>query len=72
MPMIKQAISNNEYQRFAKDYVINMLGKKRKLHRKNGCHFSRHYSKYYDFDSIEEAEASGVAYTKCELCFPPK
>lgn len=70
MPTLKHATGNNDYQRFAKEYVINMLGKKRKLHRKNGCQYSKHYSKYYDFDSIEEAEASGVAHTKCELCFP--
>ena len=72
MPTLKYATGNNDFQQFAKEYVINMLGKKRKLHRKNGCHYSHHYSKYYDFDSIEEVKASGIAHTDCELCFPPE
>ena len=72
MSALKHATGNNDFQQFAKEYVINMLGKKRKLHRKNGCQYSKHYSKYYDFDSIEEAEAIGVAHTVCELCFSPE
>lgn len=70
MPTMKYAASGPEFQRDAKEYVINMLGGKRKLHKKNGCQFSKCYSKYYDFDTKEDAYASDIAFTPCEICFP--
>lgn len=70
MPTLKISQSGQHFQDHAKQYIINMTSDARKLHRKNGCHFAAWFYKYYDFDSIVEAEASGVAYTKCELCFP--
>ena len=69
MPEMKYATTGPEFQRDAKEYVINMLGGKRKLHKKNGCQYSRCYAKYYDFDTKEEAYASGVEFTTCGLCF---
>ena len=66
---LKYAPSGKEFQEDAKKYVINMLGKKRKLHKKNGCHYSRCYSEYYDFDTVNEAEVSGINFLKCQLCF---
>ena len=70
MPVLKETSRDFDFQKEAKEYVINMLGKRRKLHKKNGCQFSFIYHKYYDFDSVEEAEQSGIAYTLCEVCFP--
>lgn len=70
MPVLKETSRDFDFQKEAKEYVINMLGKRRKLHKKNGCQFSFIYHEYYDFDSVEEAEQSGIAYTLCEVCFP--
>lgn len=72
MPTMKYAASGPEFQRDAKEYVINMLGKKRKLHKKDGCQHSKCYAKYYDFDTEEDAATSGIAFTYCEICFPEK
>lgn len=69
MPTMKYAASGPEFQRDAKEYVINMLGGKRKLHKKNCYHYSGFYAEYYDFDTKEEAYASGVEFTLCGLCF---
>ena len=69
MPMLKTATNGAQFQRNAKKYVINMLGKKRKLHKKNGCYYAKCFSEYYDFDSFEEARASGLEFTQCRKCF---
>ena len=66
---LKYAPSGKEFQEDAKKYVVNMLGNKRKLHKKNGCLHSCYYSKYYDFNTVNEAEASGIHFLKCQLCF---
>lgn len=57
------------YESEAKEYVINMTSNARTLHRKNGCYYSHHLSKYYDFDTLEEAEQSKVEFLKCKICF---
>ena len=53
--LIKYAKNASDFQENAKDYVINMLGNRRKLHKKNGCPHSRMFDKYYDFDTYEDA-----------------
>lgn len=70
MPELKTACHVSEYKRDAKEYVINMLGKKRKLHIKNGCCHSKCFFEYYTFETLEEVEASGIEFTKCRICFP--
>ena len=67
--MIKYAKNGKEFQENSKDYVINMLGNKRKLHKKNGCYFSHVFAKYCDFKTYDEAKNSGISHTDCELCF---
>lgn len=69
MPTLKTATNDEQFKREAKDYVINMLSGSRKLHKKNCCKYSRFYAEYYDFDTIEEAYASGIEFTTCGLCF---
>lgn len=69
MLTLKTATTGEQFQNDAKGYVINMLGGKRKLHKKNSCHYSYFYAKYYDFDTEEEAHASGIEFTTCRLCF---
>lgn len=69
MPEIKHATTGLEFQTDAKEYVINMLSGARKLHKKNGCHYSTFSAEYYDFDTKEEAYASGIEFTHCGLCF---
>lgn len=69
MPEMKCATTGPEFQRDAKEYVINMLSGARKLHKKNGCHYAKCFAKYYDFDTKEEAYASGIEFTTCRLCF---
>lgn len=69
MPTLKTATNAEQFRREAKDYVINMLGGKRKLHKKCGCPQSQTCYEYYDFDTPEEAYASGVEFTTCGLCF---
>lgn len=69
MPTLKLATTGEQFQNDAKDYIINMLGGKRKLHKKNCCHYSYFYAKYYDFETEEEAYASGIEFTTCGLCF---
>lgn len=66
---LKCATTSMQFQEEAKKYVINMLGNKQKLHEKNCCQYSKFYAKYYDFDTVEEAEKCGVEFTKCKLCF---
>ncbi|MBO5339148.1 MAG: hypothetical protein J6A96_05550 [Clostridia bacterium] len=66
---LKHASNGKEFQKNAKEYVINMLGNKRKLHKKNGCYYSKCYCKYYDFNTISEAENSGIDFLKCKICF---
>ena len=66
---LKCANTSMQFQKEAKEYVINMLGNKQKLHKKNCCQYSKFYAKYYDFDTLEEVEKCGVEFTKCKLCF---
>ena len=70
--MMKYAKSTTDFQDNAKDYVINMTSAARKLHKKNGCYYSRMFDKYYDFDTYEQAKASEIGHTDCELCFGKK
>ena len=67
----KIAHNGGDFQNDAKKYVINMVSGTRKLHIKNSknCPHSRYVYEYYDFDSFEEATASGIAFTKCGNCF---
>lgn len=69
MPTLKKANCADQFQRDAKAYFINMLSGARKLHKKDGCQYSHHCAEYYDFDTKEEAYASGVEFTNCGLCF---
>lgn len=69
MPELKYATNGTQFQKEAKEYVINMLGNKQKLHKKNCCQYSKYYAEYYDFDTVEEANASGLKFTPCRLCF---
>ena len=69
MLKLKNATNGTQFQKEAKEYVINMLGNKQKLHIKNGCPHAKCFSKYYDFDTLKEAEKCGVEFTKCKLCF---
>lgn len=69
MPTLKTATNSEQFRREAKDYVINMLSGSRKLHKKNCCKYSGFYAEYYDFDTTEEAYASGIEFTTCGLCF---
>ncbi len=71
MPILKEAEGVEVFRREAKAYVINMLSGSRKLHKKGckSCQYSKCFSKYYDFDTLEEAEKSGVEYTLCGNCF---
>ena len=66
---LKYATNGTQFQKEAKEYVINMLGNKQKLHKKNCCQYSKFYAKYYDFDTLEEVNASGLKFTPCGLCF---
>ena len=45
---------------------------KQRLHKKNGCQWSKCFDKYFDFDTIEEVRVGGVEYIKCKLCFKEK
>ena len=69
MLKLKYATNGTQFQKGAKEYVINMLGNKQKLHKKNCCQYSKFYAEYYDFDTVEEANASGLKFTPCELYF---
>ena len=66
---LKYASNGKSFQKDAKKYVINMLGNRQKLHIKNCCPHAICFSKYYDFDTLKEAEKCGVEFTKCKLCF---
>jgi len=68
MPEMKYATTGPEFQRDAKEYVVNMLGGKRKLHKKNGCQHASFFAEYYDFDSKEDADESGIEFTICGHC----
>ena len=68
---LKHAQDNKDYAT-AKKYVINMYGGKRTLHIKKNCFHSGFLIDYYDFDSREEVDQSGVSYKECKLCFPPE
>ncbi len=53
---LQTASNGKEYQSLAKEFVINMKGKKKKLHIKNGCYWSRYLEKFYSFDNLIDAE----------------
>lgn len=67
--ILKTAESAEEFQRKAKQYVMNMLSDARTLHIKNGCYHAQYFAKYYDFERLEDAECSGVECLKCRKCF---
>lgn len=67
--MIKHSKNATDFQENAKDFVINMLGNKRKLHKKNGCYYAHMLEKYYDFDTYEQAKESNIEHTDCQICF---
>ena len=69
MPKLKYAMNGVQFQNEAKKYVINMECNKQRLHKKNGCQWSKCFDKYYDFDSMESVIHSGVEFVKCKLCF---
>lgn len=69
MLILKYATNGTQFQKEAKEYVINMLGNKQKLHKKNCCQYSKFYAEYYDFDTLEEVKNCGFEFTKCKLCF---
>lgn len=69
MPTLKTAKTGEQFQREARDYFINMLCGARKLHKKGVCQYSKTCYEYYDFDTKEEAYASGIEFTTCGLCF---
>ena len=66
---LQKASTGDEFQLIAKKYVINMTRKKKKLHIKNNCPWSRYYSEFYSFDNLAEAKNCGVESTLCEICF---
>ena len=66
---LKYATNGTQFQKEAKEYVINMLGNKQKLHKKSCCQYSKDYAEYYDFDTLEEAKNYGIEFTKYKLCF---
>lgn len=70
--IIKKSACRADFQNNAKSFVINMVrGSKRTLHIKNKdcCQWSNFIQEYVDFDTEEEAEASGIDYIKCQNCF---
>ena len=67
---LKKANGKEQFQMEARAYVINMLGNRRMLHKKNGCKDSTLLHKYYDFASLEDVV--GIEYIKCSFCFPSK
>ncbi len=69
---LQTAHNVKEYQSIAKDYVINMKGKRKKLHIKNGCYWSRCLELFYSFDNLTDAKNCGVESTLCEKCFKEK
>ena len=66
---LKTAENGEDFQKNAKQYVINMLSNARTLHIKGSCRYARYFAKYYDFDTLEAAESSDVEFLKCKLCF---
>jgi hypothetical protein len=46
-----------------------MLSDARTLHKKNGCYYARYFAKYYDFETLKDAEGSGIECLKCKKCF---
>ena len=66
---LQTASNGPEFQSMARKYVINMKGKRKKLHIKNGCHWSHFFEKFYSFDDMADAKNCGVESTLCEKCF---
>ena len=69
---IKKSANRAEFQNSAKKFVVNMVrGSERTLHIKNKdcCQWSDFIQEYVDFDTDEEAKASGIDYVKCQNCF---
>ena len=69
---IKKSANKAEFQDSAKQFVVNMVrGSERTLHIKNKdcCHWADFIQEYVDFDTEEEAKASGIDYVKCQNCF---
>ena len=70
--IVKKSACGAEFQNNAKKFVINMVrGSERTLHIKNTkcCPWSEFLHEYVDFDTEEEAKASGIDYVKCQNCF---
>ena len=69
MPELKYASNGSQFQKEAKTYVINMECNKQRLHKKNGCQWSKTFYTYYDFDTVENAILSNIEFVKCRVCF---
>lgn len=67
---MKKASCGEEYQKMAKEYVVNMVGNRKMLHKKNRCYHSKFLYEYLDFDSFEEAETMFPKVAICQKCFP--
>ena len=67
--ILKTAENGEDFQKNAKQYVVNMLSNARTLHKKNGCYYARYLTKYYDFETLKDAEGSGIECLKCKKCF---
>ena len=66
----KSAKTEAEFQEEAKEYVLNIQNNNKKLHKKNGCRYSKWIKEYYDFDTLDEIENSNIDHSKCLYCFP--
>lgn len=66
----KSAKTEAEFQEEAKEYVLNIQNNNKKLHKKNGCRYSKWIKEYYDFDTLDEIENSNIEHSKCLYCFP--
>lgn len=68
--MLKKSRTKKHYDKHAKEFVVvSVYNNCRILHKKNGCSRSKHFTEYYDFDTLKKVNESNIAQTYCHNCF---
>lgn len=69
--VLKHATNGAIFIEEAKEFVANMEGNKKMLHRKGNpsCPWASFLETYVDFETLEEAENFLPRLSKCQKCF---
>lgn len=64
-----------EFDKYVKDYFVNMQNNTRTLHKTNGCHCAKCATRFITFSSLEEVKSyekqhsDATPFKRCGNCF---